>query len=83
MTPYFEQDGVTLYHGDCREVMAGTEKSEAICDVAGAATQRDLVSDPEDAMMVTPNQIINADQSAGEQTGRQSRRNWDSRWAGG
>ena len=23
MTPYFEQDGITLYHGDCREVMAG------------------------------------------------------------
>ena len=23
MTPYFQQDGVTLHHGDCREVMAG------------------------------------------------------------
>ncbi|MFO0203395.1 MAG: hypothetical protein ACK528_09730 [Alphaproteobacteria bacterium] len=23
MTPYFEQDGVTLYHGDCREVRRG------------------------------------------------------------
>ena len=23
MTPYFEQDGVTLYHGDCREILAG------------------------------------------------------------
>jgi site-specific DNA-methyltransferase (adenine-specific) len=22
MTPYFNQDGITLYHGDCREVMA-------------------------------------------------------------
>ena len=21
MTPYFQQDGITLYHGDCREVM--------------------------------------------------------------
>lgn len=21
MTPYFEQDGVTLYHGDCREIL--------------------------------------------------------------
>lgn len=23
MTPYFEQDGVTLYHGDCREILQG------------------------------------------------------------
>ncbi len=21
MTPYYEQDGITIYHGDCREVM--------------------------------------------------------------
>ena len=21
MTPYYEQDGVTIYHGDCREVL--------------------------------------------------------------
>ena len=21
MTPYYEQSGVTIYHGDCREVM--------------------------------------------------------------
>ena len=23
MTPYYEQDGITIYHGDCREVLAG------------------------------------------------------------
>jgi hypothetical protein len=23
VTPYFERDGVTIYHGDCREVMPG------------------------------------------------------------
>ena len=23
MTPYFQQDGITLYHGDCREVLPG------------------------------------------------------------
>jgi hypothetical protein len=21
MTPYYEQDGITIYHGDCREVL--------------------------------------------------------------
>jgi len=21
MTPYYEQDGVTIYHGDCRDVL--------------------------------------------------------------
>jgi len=23
VTPYFAQDGVTLYHGDCREILQG------------------------------------------------------------
>lgn len=32
MQPYFERDGITLYHGDCREVLAALpEKSVSAC----------------------------------------------------
>ncbi len=44
MTPYFEQDGVTLYHGDCREIQNGiangdfglppTDPSEALDSIS-------------------------------------------------
>lgn len=30
MTPYYEQSGVTIYHGDCREVMAGLDPVDHI-----------------------------------------------------
>jgi site-specific DNA-methyltransferase (adenine-specific) len=30
MKPYYEQDGVTIYHGDCREVLPALDKVEAV-----------------------------------------------------
>ena len=27
MTPYYEQDGITIYHGDCREVLPSVPKN--------------------------------------------------------
>lgn len=31
MTPYYERDGITLYHGDCREVLAALGDHSADC----------------------------------------------------
>ena len=30
MTPYYEQDGITIYHGDCREVLPSDARFDAI-----------------------------------------------------
>jgi hypothetical protein len=32
MTPYYEADGITLWHGDCREVTAWLEADVLVCD---------------------------------------------------
>ena len=32
MKPYYEQDGVTIYHGDCREILAGLPADRLITD---------------------------------------------------
>lgn len=32
MKPYYEQDGITIYHGDCREVIAGVPHDTIIGD---------------------------------------------------
>src|ERR1035437_4642181 len=24
MTPYYDEDGITIYHGDCRDILLGT-----------------------------------------------------------
>src|SRR3972149_7654219 len=32
MTPYYEQDGITIYHGDCREVMPGLRADVVVTD---------------------------------------------------
>ncbi len=29
MKPYYEQDGITLYHGDCREILHGIPSGSA------------------------------------------------------
>lgn len=33
MKPYYEDDLVTLYHGDCREITAWTKADSLVCDV--------------------------------------------------
>jgi site-specific DNA-methyltransferase (adenine-specific) len=30
MKPYFEEDGITIYHGDCREVLPQLESADAV-----------------------------------------------------
>ncbi len=32
MTPYYEQDGITIYHGDCREVLPTIKASAVLTD---------------------------------------------------
>ncbi len=32
MKPYYEQDGITIYHGDCREVLAGLTFGAVVTD---------------------------------------------------
>lgn len=32
MTPYFERDGITIYHGDCREVLPGLAADALVTD---------------------------------------------------
>lgn len=32
MTPYFEEDGITIYHGDCRELLPDLEFSVLLSD---------------------------------------------------
>jgi len=31
MKPYYEQDGITIYHGDCREVLPTLAKVDFLC----------------------------------------------------
>ena len=33
MTPYYEQDGITIYHGDCRKVLAELPDESVNCCV--------------------------------------------------
>lgn len=32
MTPYYEQDGIVIYHGDCREVLPGVGADVIVTD---------------------------------------------------
>ena len=32
MTPYYESGGITIYHGDCREIMPGLKADEVVTD---------------------------------------------------
>src|SRR5215831_15165963 len=32
MKPYYEQDGITIYHADCRDVLPGLKGSSVITD---------------------------------------------------
>ena len=38
MTPYYEQDGITIYHGDCREVLP----TVPVVDLVVAVRERSL-----------------------------------------
>lgn len=31
MKPYFEEDGITIYHGDCREILPQLPKTDLVC----------------------------------------------------
>ena len=30
MTPYYQEDGITIFHGDCREILPQIEISDAL-----------------------------------------------------
>jgi DNA modification methylase len=32
MKPYYEDDAVTIYHGDCRDVLAGLDADVCVTD---------------------------------------------------
>ena len=41
MTPYYEQDGITIYHGDCREVLPGIKADLVLTDVPYGVVNRE------------------------------------------
>ena len=32
MKPYYEKDGITIYHGDCREILPGLKAEAVVTD---------------------------------------------------
>ena len=65
VTPYFEQDGVTLYHGDCREILQGLGRFDL------------LLTDPPYGIDAA-NMTMGKRQSSLSQTQRIPRATWDS-----
>lgn len=45
MTPYFERDGITIYLGDCREVLPTLEieSKEEYCEIAARRLQQQVL----------------------------------------
>ena len=42
MTPYYEHAGITIYHGDCREVLPGLEAQTTITDPVWPGAMADI-----------------------------------------
>jgi site-specific DNA-methyltransferase (adenine-specific) len=43
MKPYYEQDGITIYHGDCREILSGLHGDSIITDPVWPNSKADIV----------------------------------------
>ena len=47
MTPYYSEDGITIYHGDCREILPTLRAETIITDPVWPNSIFPLVADPE------------------------------------
>jgi hypothetical protein len=42
MTPYYQHAGITIYHGDCREILPTLPKEEKYCEIAAKRLSQEV-----------------------------------------